>query len=112
MDVADGIKGFESAGYMGECFWPDVTEEALASADTRARRAAGELTAEGHEVRYLGSVLVADDEVVFFFFDGPSVGLVEEAGKRADIDFARVMRTVGARARRPVVRDPNERRSS
>ncbi len=75
---------------MVECYWPDVTDEKAEAVAERARRAARELAREGKQVTYAGSILVPEDEVVFYLFEGSSADDVREASERADIPFERV----------------------
>ena len=58
-----------SGCFAAECFWPDVDDTDLATLDSRIERVIGELTSE-RAVRYLGSILLREDEVVLCQFDG------------------------------------------
>ena len=73
--------------YLAECFWPGVTPAHLEELDARAIQ----ITANDTAVRYLGSMLTQEDEVVFCFFEGASASAVEQAARRAEIPFARVL---------------------
>ena len=73
--------------FLAECFWPGVTTAQLEELDTRASR----ITAANTAVRYLGSMLTQEDEVVFCFFEGSSASAVEQAARRAEVPFARVL---------------------
>jgi len=79
--------------YLAECLWPGVTEEDLARLDLRART---ETDTTGPEagVRYLGSVLLPSDEVVFFVFSGPSAEAVQAVAASAGIPFERIVASV------------------
>jgi hypothetical protein len=77
--------------YVAECFWAGVTEEDLAALDERASVAARELSRQGQEVRYLGSLLTPGDEVVFCRFEG-SEESGREAAQRAAIPYERIVR--------------------
>jgi Protein of unknown function (DUF4242) len=85
--------------YLAECLWPGVTEDELAELDLRAFA-----TTSGSDgyVRYLGSILMPDDEVVFFRFSAPSPHAVQAVAERAGIPFERIVESV----RRP---GPDER---
>ncbi|HZU75708.1 MAG TPA: hypothetical protein VFA70_03030, partial [Dehalococcoidia bacterium] len=76
--------------YLVECFWPGVKEADLHRLDERATASAAELSTDGDTVRYLGSLLMRDDEVVLCRFAGlePSVRRVAE---RASIPFERIL---------------------
>ena len=49
---------------------------------------------ESEEVRYLGSMLMPVDEVVFFAFAGSSVQAVRRVAKSAGIPFERIVESV------------------
>jgi hypothetical protein len=83
-----------SAEYMAECLWPGVTTADLEALEARATASAAATADESDEVRYLGSMLVPQDEVVFCFFAGPSSDAVAAVARRADIPFERVLRSV------------------
>lgn len=76
--------------YVAECFWPGVTEADLAELEARARASADA------EVRYLSSMLMPNDEVVFCFFAGPSAEAVQAVVERAEIPFERIVESVRA----------------
>lgn len=80
--------------YLAECMWPGITESEFAAADARARSSAEATAVTGGPVRYLGSMLLPRDEVVFFFFRGPSESAVETVMRGAGIRFERVLKTV------------------
>jgi hypothetical protein len=80
--------------YIAECMWPGVTEAELVEADARAGETAIEVAESGDPVRYLGSILMRDDDVVFFFFAGPSSQSIETVARRAELPFERVMRSI------------------
>lgn len=82
--------GSVDATYLVECYWPDVTDEKAEVVADRARHSAEELTREGTPVRYVGSILVPADEVVFYLFESPCGEAVREASERAEIPFERV----------------------
>ncbi len=86
--------------FLLECFWPGVTEAAIAAAALRARRAAHELAEAGRPARYLGSQLVPGDEVVFFELEADSEQTARELGLRAEIPYERVVGSVRVPANR------------
>ena len=59
------MAGEVATEFVAECLWPDVHERDLAALDARA----GE-EAERASVRYLGSLLMRQDEVVLCLFRG------------------------------------------
>jgi hypothetical protein len=83
-----------TATYIAECFWPGVTDELVEDAGLRASRAVAELRSEGKPISYVGSILVPEDEVVFFQFEGPSADIVREASGRAELPIERVVESV------------------
>jgi DNA-binding CsgD family transcriptional regulator len=48
----------------------------------------------GTDVRHLGSIVIADDEVVLSLFEGPSAQAVADANERAGVPFDRISPTV------------------
>jgi len=81
--------------YVAECFWPGVTRAELVSLDDRASLSAGRTSGTEQPVRYIGSMLMPEDEVVFCFFEGPSVEAVAGAASGAQIPFARILVSTG-----------------
>jgi hypothetical protein len=79
-----------SGSFVVECFWPEVKEADLQLLDRRIRDALN--TVDGPEVRYLGSILMCDDEVVLCQFEGDPAA-VRAAAQRAEVPFARILRT-------------------
>jgi len=57
-------------GFVAECFWPGVTEAEIEALDERALASTRELAGAGEPVRYLGSILMREDEVVLCQFEG------------------------------------------
>ena len=76
----------ESDSFAAECFWPNVRDEDVRALDARiaACLVAG--------VRYLGSILLREDEVVLCQFEGPAV-VVREVAERANVPFERILAT-------------------
>jgi hypothetical protein len=85
--------GRDELNYMVECFWPDVRRETVDEASRRIRESAADLTRAGTEVALTGAILVPDDDVVFYLFNG-SADAVRQACQRGEIDFARVVHAV------------------
>ena len=71
--------------FVAECLWPDVHEGDLRALDARA----GE-ESERASVRYLGSLLMREDEVVLCLFEGAEPA-VRQAAERADVPFERIL---------------------
>jgi hypothetical protein len=81
--------------FVAECFWTGVSEDDLRPLDERAQRSVAYMAREGEHVRYLGSLLVREDEVVLCFFEG-SAASVRRAAERAEIPFERILETAGS----------------
>ena len=88
-----GVIDEQQTEYLAECLWPGVRNVDLSSVDVRARKAAG------GNVRYVGSMLMPKDEVVFFVFEGPSAEAVRAVAERAEIPFERIVESVRLAAR-------------
>lgn len=80
--------------YLAECLWPGVTEAEFAALDLRVREIAGGATGTDTDIRYLGSMLMPGDEVVFVLFSGPSATAVQALAARAEIPFERIVESV------------------
>jgi len=76
--------------FVAECFWPGVSQEDLRALDERAEASAAELTRDGEPIRYLGSILMRQDEVVLCLFEG-SAAAVRRAAEQARIPFERIL---------------------
>jgi muconolactone delta-isomerase len=70
------------------------TIEALA--DDRIESAARELDAEGVPIRYLGSMAIPGDEMVFCLFDADSRDLVDELLRRLGVVAERIVEAVAS----------------
>ena len=64
------MAGEGAAEFVVECLWPDVSEGDLRALDTRVSEESERLAARGGTVRYLGSLLMREDEVVLCLFRG------------------------------------------
>jgi hypothetical protein len=77
--------------YVAECFWAGVQEQDLRELDRRiVGSIAGAGTKRGVPVRYLGWLLVVDDEVVLVLFEGP-MGTVRRVAEHAEVPFERLL---------------------
>jgi hypothetical protein len=79
---------------MAECFWPGVTEEKVADAGERIRRASRGLTQRGRASHYIGSILVPVDEIALCLFAASSAATAAELNETAAIPFERILRIV------------------
>jgi len=80
----------EVPSYVAECFWPGVRESDLHALDLRALAQAAACSRAGEDVRYLGSILLRDDEVVLCRFQGREAA-VRRAAIGAEIPFERIL---------------------
>jgi hypothetical protein len=80
--------------YVAECFWPDLRQDVVDEAAERVRESAAALAG----VELTGTILMPEDEVVFFLFDGDSADAVREACERARVPFERVVESVSRSA--------------
>ena len=95
-----------STGFVAECFWTGVTEGDVSALDRRVENCVDEMKREGDGVRYLGSMLIPEDEVVLCFFEG-SAATVRQAAVRAKIPFERILESGGTAW--PGVKPPSRR---
>ena len=72
--------------FVAECYWPDVHEDDVRALD---RRIADSLE---NDVRYLGSVLIREDEVVLCHFEG-TADAIRRVAKRARVPYERLLAT-------------------
>jgi hypothetical protein len=83
----------ERRTYLVECYWPGVSEEKVAAAVGRAEEAAHKLRTQGRELRFRGSILVRDDETVFYLFDGEEAD-VRAVSEHAEVPYERVLESL------------------
>jgi hypothetical protein len=83
------------AGFVAECYWAGVRRDDLRSLDERVASSVTELARTGDRVRYLGSMLIVEDEVVLCFFEGAAAA-VRRVAERAAIPFGRILSGTGA----------------
>jgi hypothetical protein len=81
-----------AASFVAECFWTGVKESDLVALDRRVEDCVAGMAQDGHSVRYLGSMLMREDEVVMCFFEG-SAANVRRAAELAEIPFERILET-------------------
>ncbi len=77
--------------YMVERHLPGITSDQLSAAAARAKSTTAQMSEEGTPIRYLRSTFVPGEEKCYCLFDGPSADAVEQANKRADIPYERVV---------------------
>jgi hypothetical protein len=82
--------------YVAECFWPDVQADDVRELDDRIEAAVEQLSGHAEVVRYVTSILVAEDEVVLCVFDG-SRAAVRRVAEQAGIPCERILEAVMTR---------------
>jgi hypothetical protein len=91
----------ETSRFVAECFWPDVSDRDVRELDERIL-ALVETLDDG--VRFLGSILIREDEVVLCQFEGTAAA-VRAAAERAGVPFERLLVTAVAEARKESTTD-------
>lgn len=76
--------------YTVELHLPQAGCVDVQEAAARAREATEEMRREGHEVRFLRSVFVPEDDACFLLYEGPSAESVRAAALRAKLGPRRV----------------------
>jgi hypothetical protein len=79
-------------GFVAECFWVGVKQDDLSALDKRVEACVAEMARAGENVRYMGSMLMREDEVVMCFFEG-SLENVRRAAELSKIPFERIIET-------------------
>jgi hypothetical protein len=79
-----------AAECVAECLWPDVSEGDLRALDDRVTAEAERVTARGGSVRYLGSLLMREDEVVLCLFRGGQDD-VRRVAEAARVPYDRIL---------------------
>ncbi len=77
--------------YIVERHLPGITSDQLSAAAGRAKSTTAEMSEEGVPVRYLRSTFLPVEEKCYCLFEGTSAEAVEEANKRADVPYERVV---------------------
>ena len=76
--------------FVAECMWPGVRERDLHALDKRTVAEARRISATGPPVRYLGSLLMREDEVVLCMFEGELDG-IRATATAAGIPYDRLL---------------------
>ena len=80
--------------YLVESYVPRVRVAQIDGLAGRARAAAEDLVREGSDIRYVRSSFLPEDEMWLLWFEAPTQELVKEAGRRAQLDFARIVEAI------------------
>jgi hypothetical protein len=89
------MAGADGVSWVAECFWPGVQGHDLRDLDRKIGAAVAGLAGPATPVRYLGSMLIVDDEVVLLLFEG-SIEAVRQVLEAGGIPFERILRATGA----------------
>ena len=91
------MAGADGTGYVAECFWPGVQQGDLRALDRRIAACARQPDGRREPVRYLGSMLIVDDEVVLCMFEGEvAIAAVSRVMEQAGVPFERILRSARA----------------
>jgi hypothetical protein len=82
--------------YLVERYVAGSVDERLAAISSRLRKAAGELEAEGVEVRYIQSILLTGEESCLCLFEAPSEVEVRMVNERAGLAYLRIVAATAA----------------
>ena len=86
------MTGAVGTNYVAECFWPGVAVTDLHALDLRIEACAAGSAGPAGTVRYLGSMLIVDDEVVLCVFEGP-LDAVRGVAECAEVPYERLLRS-------------------
>jgi hypothetical protein len=78
-----------AASFVAECYWPDVREEDVRALDQRIAASLDD------DVRYLGSVLIREDEVVLCHFEG-TADAIRRVAEQARVPYERLLETAAS----------------
>ena len=84
------------AYFLAELYLPATGPGGTAEAAARARAAAEEVAGDGDLLRFLRIVFVPGDETCFVAYEAATLEAVAEAGRRAGLDFDRIVAAVEA----------------
>jgi hypothetical protein len=73
-----------ATSFVAECYWPDVHEEEVLELDQRIAASLSD------DVRYLGSVLIREDEVVLCHFEGTAEA-IRRVAEQAHVPYERLL---------------------
>jgi hypothetical protein len=83
--------------FLAELYLPATSPGGTAEAVARARGAAEELARDGDLLRFLRIIFVPDDETCFAAYEAATPEAVAEAGRRAGLEFERIVAAVEAK---------------
>ncbi len=77
--------------FLVEHYWPGIAVDDFRAAADRVRASTDEMTRAEQQILFLHSTLVPEDEAAFCVFSAASPALVEEAYRRAEVAFERIV---------------------
>ena len=83
--------------FLAELFLPTTGPGGTAEAAARARAAAEVLARDGDLLRFVRIIFVPGDETCFVAYEAATSEAVAEAGRRAGLDFERIVAAVEAK---------------
>ena len=83
--------------FLAELYLPATSPGGTAEAVARARAAAEEVARDGDVLRFLRIIFVPGDETCFVAYEAATSEAVAEAGRRAGLDFERIVAAVEAK---------------
>ena len=83
--------------FLAELYLPTTGSGGTADAAARARAAAEEVARDGDHLRFLRIIFVPGDETCFVAYEAVTSEAVAEAGRRAGLDFERIVAAVEAK---------------
>jgi hypothetical protein len=99
------------ATFLVERYWSGVDERAMQAGEGRLLEAVELLRREGVQIRYVRSLLVPGDGVVFSVFAGRSAADVAAVNRQADVPFDQIVDVIEIGRVEPAT-PGRERRSS
>jgi hypothetical protein len=83
-------------GFLAELYLSRTDPEGAGGTAARARSAARRAARHGRALRYVRTTFVPDDELCFVLFEGDAAETVAEAGRRAGLEFERIVEAIEA----------------
>ena len=82
--------------FLAELYLPSTRPGVAAETAARARSAADDLARDGDALRFLRIIFVPGDETCFVAFEAAAAETVAEAGRRAGLEFERIVAAIEA----------------
>lgn len=91
--------------FLVERYLPGMPPDGIRAGVARTRDAADAMRAQGFEVRHRATLVVAEDDLCLCRFTAASAAFVEEACRRAEFPYARILAAAPVRVARQPTRD-------